>query len=176
VLVAREIAAQPRDNGLAFDLATITGRDIRDEDQYAGVRVSITTRLATATIPFHLDVNFGDPIWPSPVTIALPLLLGGQMNLLGYPAHMVLAEKIATALERGTINTRWRDFVDIATIAARPPVIGADLEQALRVVAAHRRLALTPLSPVLTDFGTDGEPGDVANGSKPPPPNSSTTS
>lgn len=65
VVAAREIAAQPRDDGFAFDLATITGRDIRDEDQYAGVRVSITTRLATATIPFHLDVNAGGGRSPS---------------------------------------------------------------------------------------------------------------
>ncbi|WP_372512196.1 nucleotidyl transferase AbiEii/AbiGii toxin family protein [Frankia umida] len=78
VTVARAIAAQPHDDGLTYDLTTIIGRDIRDENKYAGVRVSITARLATATVPFHLDVNFGDPIWPSPVTVALPLLLGGR--------------------------------------------------------------------------------------------------
>jgi hypothetical protein len=26
---------------------------------------------------------------------------------------MVLAEKIITAVQRGTANTRWRDFVDV---------------------------------------------------------------
>ncbi|CAO5179200.1 guanylyltransferase TglT toxin [Frankia sp. AiPs1] len=158
VTVARAVAAQPRDDGLTYDLTTIIGRDIRDEDKYAGVRVSITARLATATVPFHLDVNVGDPIWPSPVPVALPLLLGGQTSLLGYPAHMVLAEKIATALERGIVNTRWRDFVDIASIAARTTIIGADLDQALQVVARHRDLALTPLSPALTGFGTYAQP------------------
>jgi hypothetical protein len=29
---------------------------------------------------------------------------------------MVFAEKIVTALERGTANTRWRDFVDIYSL------------------------------------------------------------
>ncbi|WP_045875878.1 nucleotidyl transferase AbiEii/AbiGii toxin family protein [Pseudofrankia sp. DC12] len=158
VTVAREIAAQPRDDGLAYDLATITGRDIRDEDQYAGVRVSITAHLASADIPFHLDVNFGDPIWPNPVTIALPLLLGGHMTVLGYPAHMILAEKIATALERGTVNTRWRDFVDIATITTHTTIIGTDLAQALQIVADHRRLTLTPLAPLLAGFGAYAQP------------------
>jgi hypothetical protein len=158
VALTREIAALRRDDGLVFDLESVTGRDIRDEDPYAGVRVSITTRLATALITFHVDVNFGDPVWPEPAWIELPLLLGGQMSLLGYPVHMVLAEKIVTAVERGTTNTRWRDFVDIVSIGTHTDVAGDDLEQALRVVAAHRHVALTPLRPLLKDFGRNAQP------------------
>jgi hypothetical protein len=116
VTLTREIAALRRDDGLRYDLDSITGHDIRDEDPYAGVRVSITARLSTALIVFHVDVNFGDPVCPGPVKIELPLLLGGQTSLLGYPAHMILTEKIVTAVERGTVNTRWRDFVDITSI------------------------------------------------------------
>lgn len=35
----------------------------------------------------------------------------------GYPRVMVLAEKIVTAIQRGTANTRWRDFVDIVALS-----------------------------------------------------------
>jgi hypothetical protein len=34
----------------------------------------------------------------------------------GYLDHMVLAEKTATAVDRGGANTRWCDFADIAAI------------------------------------------------------------
>lgn len=38
------------------------------------------------------------------------------IHVVGYPVEMVLAEKVVTATARGTANTRWRDFVDIAAL------------------------------------------------------------
>src|SRR5690625_1664322 len=102
------IATTPVQDGLTFQADAISGSQIRDEEIYAGVRVKIPARLATARVPLHVDVNFGDPIWPGPTLTEVPRLLGGTMQLVGYPVHMVLAEKIVTALERGELNTRWR--------------------------------------------------------------------
>lgn len=50
-------------------------------------------------------------------------LLGGEpLALSGYPLPMVYAEKLVTALQRGTVNTRWRDFADVWTLSgAHPP-------------------------------------------------------
>ncbi|MGH3429302.1 MAG: nucleotidyl transferase AbiEii/AbiGii toxin family protein [Mycobacteriales bacterium] len=143
---AREIAAIDRADGFVFDLATIRGETIRDEDDYPGVRVSLTGRLAAAAIIFHLDVNFGDPIWPEPAVTKLPLLLGGELPIRGYPVHMVLAEKIVTAISRGRVNTRWRDFLDITNIARHNAVDGNDLCTALRVVSEYRKVPLIPLA------------------------------
>ena len=68
---------------------------------------------------FHVDVNVGDPIWPEPLQISLPRLIDGAISARGYPLEMVLAEKIVTALERGTANARWRDFVDVYVLTRR---------------------------------------------------------
>lgn len=57
-----------------------------------------------------MDINVGDPIWPEPQEVRLPRLLEGELVIRGYPLEMVLAEKIVTALARGTANTRWRDL------------------------------------------------------------------
>ena len=65
---------------------------------------------------------------------------------------MVHAEKIVTALQRGTVNTRWRDFADIYLLSNRHPVNGADLQQALSTVAAAREAALTPLDDRLRGY------------------------
>lgn len=56
------IAELPHDDGLQFDTATATAESIRDEDEYAGVRVSLTATFATANLAMHADVNIGDPI------------------------------------------------------------------------------------------------------------------
>lgn len=148
----RSIIAVPRDDGLEFDLDSVSGEQIRDEADYNGVRVKVIARLATAQVALHIDVNFGDPIWPAPTEAVLPLLMGGTLRLLGYPDHMVLAEKIVTALERGEQNTRWRDFTDIAAIARSRAVEGTDLQEAIGVVARYRQVELEPLCPLLSQM------------------------
>jgi hypothetical protein len=94
--------------------------------------------LATARLRFHVDVNVGDPVWPTPGLVEIPRLLGDVITVTGYPLSMVLAEKIVTALQRGTVNTRWRDFADIYLLTGRQEVDGTELTQSVRVVAEHR--------------------------------------
>lgn len=144
----RAIIAHDRDDGLDFGRSVI-GETIREEADYAGVRVKVTARLATAQIALHVDVNFGDPIWPAPTAAVLPLLLGGTLELLGYPDHMVLAEKVVTAIDRGQANTRWRDFVDIAALTGGREIRYNEVRTAIETVANHRQVALRPLSPML---------------------------
>jgi hypothetical protein len=61
----RAIAAITRADGLAYDTTGATAETIRDDDPYAGVRVSMGCALATARLWFHVDVNVGDPAWRS---------------------------------------------------------------------------------------------------------------
>lgn len=145
----REIIAQQPDDGLLFDPDSVTGEEIRDDADYTGVRVKLTVRLATARIALHVDVNFGDPIWPAPTEQELPRLLGGTLRLRGYPDHMVLAEKIVTALDRGEANTRWRDFVDIAWMARTRHITYTHQRTALETVADYRQTPLTSMRPLL---------------------------
>lgn len=116
VLIA-EIASADLGDGVVFDTASTRVEIIRDEDEYQGVRVVMGATLATARMVFHVDVNVGDPVVPPERSVELPRLLGGMLRIAGYPLAMVHAEKILTAVERGTANTRWRDFADIATLA-----------------------------------------------------------
>jgi hypothetical protein len=141
----REIAGTDIGDGLHFETDAATAQTIRDEDAYTGIRVAITARLATAILPIHIDINVGDPVSPPPGPIALPRLLGGTITITGYPIAMVHAEKIVTAIQRGTANTRWRDFADIYLLSTRQPVEGTDLQQALSAVAAAREATLVPL-------------------------------
>lgn len=157
-----EIAAITVDDGLVFDTAGATARTIRDEDQYSGVRVSLTATLSNARLSLHVDVNVGDPIWPAPTTVQVQRLLGGSITVAGYPLPMVLAEKITTAVQRGTANTRWRDFADIYLLTRHHPIDGADLDRCLREVATYRQATLEPLSTVLDGYAAIGRQGWVA--------------
>lgn len=51
----RSILSVPGDDGLKFDLDSISGEPIRDEADYNGVRVKMTARLVTAQVALHID-------------------------------------------------------------------------------------------------------------------------
>jgi hypothetical protein len=152
--LVRDIAAVPMSDGIVFDTGAATAEIIRDDDEYSGVRVTLTARLASARLSLHVDINIGDPIWPAPRIVDLPRLLGGTISLPGYPLPMVYAEKIITALQKGTINTRWRDFADVYLLTGRHTVEGDDLQRALAEVAGYRHLELSPLADALDGYAT----------------------
>lgn len=149
--VVREIAGVAMDDGLVFDTAGASAEVIRDEDSTAACGHADRT-LSAARLSLHVDINVGDPIWPAPRRVELPRLLGGVIRLSGYPLHMIYAEKIVTAVQRGTANTRWRDFADLYLLIGRHPIAGGDLQQALAAVADYRRADLAPLSDVLDGY------------------------
>ena len=146
------IAAISLEDGMEFDSSGATAETIREEDSYSGIRVTLGGTLSRAVIRFHVDVNVGDPIWPGPQQINVPRLIEGMIVVRGYPLEMVLAEKIVTALERGTASTRWRDFVDIYVLTGRYAINAQTLKSSLQRVAEFRNAELAPLRTALNGY------------------------
>jgi hypothetical protein len=144
--VISSIATFPIEDGLIFDTTSASSEVMRDEDEYSGVRVTIPCTLATANVSFHVDVNVGDAIWPEPEMVDLPRLLGGTIHIRGYSIEMVLAEKIVTAIQRGTANTRWRDFFDIFQLSQGSPISETTLRGSIGTVSEGRSAVLLPLA------------------------------
>jgi len=153
----REIAALNLDDGVLFATRTAAAEVIRDEGAYSGVRVTMGAQLATARLHFHVDVNVGDPVTPTAQEVHVPRLLGGEVVVRGYPLAMVHAEKIVTAVARGTLSTRWRDFADVYLLARHHTIDGTELAGSVRDVAGHRQVQLTPLATVLLGYGGIGQ-------------------
>lgn len=150
----REVAAVDVGDGLGIDVGQATAEVTRDDSTgYTGARVSFPATLASAKVNFHVDVNVGDPITPRPEVVVVPRILGGTIRVLGYPVEMVVAEKLVTAVERGTANTRWRDFVDMYRISNSHPIAGDVLIESCTTVATYRGATLVSLGIVLEGFG-----------------------
>ena len=146
------IAAISLEDGMEFDSIGATAETIREEDSYSGIRVTLGGTLSRSVVRFHVDVNIGDPIWPGPQQISVPRLIDGVIVVRGYPLEMVLAEKIVTAVERGTANTRWRDFVDIYALTRRFAVNAQMLKSSMQRVAKFRNAELAPLGTALNGY------------------------
>jgi Nucleotidyl transferase AbiEii toxin, Type IV TA system len=77
--LVRDIAAGAMDDGLVFDTDAATADIIRDDDDYSGVRVTLTATLASAKLSLHIDVNIGDPIRPTPAPCNCPNCSAGRL-------------------------------------------------------------------------------------------------
>lgn len=156
----RSICAIPLPDGVEFDVGSISASEIRDEDEYSGVRLRITGTLGAARLHVGIDVSFGDPIWPAPRIVQVPRLLDVGLEpvlVLGYPLTMVLAEKIVTAVERGEANTRWRDFADVHVVSRQHRIDGDTLRSSLREVAQYREVEMLPLNDAVGELAVVGQ-------------------
>lgn len=71
---------------------------------------------------------------------------------------MVYAEKIVTMLDRGPVNTRWRDFGDVHMLSGRHSVRSAELRTSIEHVATYRTVTLSPVAEALRDFPVIAQP------------------
>lgn len=71
--------------------------------------------------------------------------------------HMVHAEKIVTVIQRGTANTRWRDFGYVWSLSRQHPVSADDLAQAINEVMRYRKASIRPLAEVLDGYAELGQ-------------------
>lgn len=154
VEMVRSICRQPvEDDGLWFDADQVQGEEIREEDEYHGVRVRFLARLGNSRVRMQLDIGFSDVITPADRIIELPTILGMPAPVLrGYPTETVVAEKLQTLVIRGELNSRVKDFFDLWQISRLFAFEGRVLQQAIRSTFAQRAteipagppLALTP--------------------------------
>jgi predicted nucleotidyltransferase component of viral defense system len=146
----RELCAIDADDGIVFDLESLTGEEIRAAEEYAGVRVRFEARLAGARIPVQVDVGFGDAIVPTPIRETYPTLLAHESpRILVYPREAVVAEKLEAMVTLGVTNGRMKDFYDVHLLASSFPFDGPLLARAIRAAFERRGTPLPATQPLV---------------------------
>ena len=149
------------EDGVTFECGEdeIWLEDITVEKEYNGTRVHMTAHMDTIVQQFSIDVGFGDVIVPQPAQLDYPLLIEGlpAVNIEAYSLETVVAEKFQTMIDRGTINSRMKDFFDVYSILKAGKVDEALLKEAVIEVFANRGTELDADNVVFTDdFAQDG--------------------
>ncbi len=110
--VFSEICSIDIDDDLEFELLRIG--DIREKDEYPGIRVFLRAKYAPLAVPLTIDVTTGDKIIPSAIVYEYPFVFDeGFARIVAYPLETIFAEKVETILSRSVANTRIRDFYDV---------------------------------------------------------------
>ena len=135
--VVCEIDVDP--DGIHFNRAAIEVSRIKEGADYEGVRVRFHATLARARIPMQLDIGFGDVITPGPTEIEYPTLLNFPAPVLrAYPRETVVAEKLEAVTALGLLNSRMKDFYDLALLSRMYPFEGQHLSKAVSATFGHR--------------------------------------
>lgn len=143
-------------DGLNFEAESVVGEPIKEDADYAGVRVSFVVTLQNAKVSMQIDTGFGDVITPSATATDYPVLLDFPApRLLCYPRETVVAEKFEAMTKLGLFNSRMKDFYDVWHLSRQFEFDGALLTQAIQRTFAHRKTAIVALPEALTPaFGS----------------------
>lgn len=115
--------------------------DIREGDDYPGLRVSISANYLPLRVPLTIDVTTGDKITPREVDYSFRLMFDERsISILAYNLETIFAEKLETVISRNIASTRPRDLYDIHILhtlrgAEYDPVL---LKRALEETATKR--------------------------------------
>lgn len=106
------ICAIELDDDLKFEL--VRTEDIREVDEYPGIRIFVKAKYAPLSVPLTVDVTTGDRITPGAIAYEYPFVFDeGSAKIMAYSLETVMAEKLETVLSRNVATTRIRDFYDV---------------------------------------------------------------
>ena len=148
---ASEIGAIELGDGANF-CAPTHSETIRESDLYPGIRLTLPVSIHTFVGQVKIDFSVTTDITPTPSVVTLRGLLGDDVQVRGYALETVIAEKGVTILQRGSTSTRWRDYVDLVTIARGNAFDFNTLRIACDAVAEARAVSLSPVTPFLSTY------------------------
>lgn len=137
-------------DGIEFKDDTVRGEQIKEGQEYEGVRIKLTALLLTAQIPMQIDIGFGDAVTPAPIAVVeFPTLLNFPApHLLTYPRETVVAEKFQAMVTLGIANSRMKDFYDLWFLSQKFTFFGEALGAAIKATFERRQTAVPLILPL----------------------------
>lgn len=158
-IFADACAVEMQSDGLRFDADSIQTDDIRDDQEYHGVRVRLLGFLGRARLAIQIDVGFNDALTPEPRQIDYPTILDFPApRLRAYHPATVVAEKLNATVVLGMLNSRMKDFYDMYIILAHMDIDDDLLHNAILATFERRCVPLPTEVPVAftSEFIEDG--------------------
>ncbi|MDY6229014.1 MAG: nucleotidyl transferase AbiEii/AbiGii toxin family protein [Clostridium sp.] len=139
IKIFREICSVKIEDDIEFEIVSIA--DIREGDDYPGVRVALKANYSPLSVPLTVDITTGDKITPREIEYKFNLLFDERsIKIMAYNLESILAEKIETIISRGIASTRPRDYYDIFALSTlrEPTYDKTVLKDALIATATKR--------------------------------------
>lgn len=131
------------DDGLVFDIDSVTTQDITQQSEYVGLRVLFKAKLDKVVLNMQVDMGFGDAVFPKPSTRDFPVILDfPSPKLLCYHPETSIAEKFHAMVQHDMLNSRMKDFYDIWYLSHHMEFDGKVLFKAIQSTFDKREVKL----------------------------------
>lgn len=136
-------------DGLTFRPETVEVTEIRETQEYGGLRVTLWALLGQTRIHVQVDIGFGDVVTPGAAFADFPSLIHLPLpHVRVYPPETVVAEKYEALVRLGVVNSRMKDFYDLWALAHERAFAGAVLAEAIQATFARRGSPLPSVPPL----------------------------
>lgn len=149
--VVMEIGQEKSTDGFLFNFEDIKLME-QPHMQYPGYRVTFGVSFGRMKDRIRIDVGTGDIVSPTSYELDLANYRGkplfeSQISLLVYPPETIFAEKLETALSKGAINSRMKDYHDLLLLTRSSDLIDLDkLQAAIAQTFHHRNTIYKPIA------------------------------
>ena len=137
--ILQEIIKIDANDNIKFKIISI--ENIREDDDYGGLRVHLQASFDEMPIDLKVDVTTGDKITYKEINYKYNLLLEKRsIEIWTYNVETIIAEKYESIIKRSILNTRIRDFYDLymLTHLDKKNIKGKMLVDAIRETSKHR--------------------------------------
>ncbi len=135
-------------DGITYSPDSVKAQAIREEQEYDGIRITLSGILNKARVPLQIDIGFGDVVTPSPELIDYPSLLElPKPKLRAYSKYSMVAEKVEAIVKLGMANSRMKDFYDVWLLSKLHDFKYEILSQALKNTFKRRETAIPGKEP-----------------------------
>ncbi len=133
----------PQDDGMSYIADSLRIEEIREDNEYDGMRIKLNGFLSQAKIPLQIDIGFGDVVTPAPETVEYPTFFDDPApRMKAYPRYTLVAEKLEAMVRLGIANSRMKDFYDIWLLSKLFGFDGVILSQAIANTFSRRQMKL----------------------------------
>ena len=140
----RQISGIIYNDGAIYYADKIESEIIIEGADYKGIRVHIPCSLGTVREKIHIDIGFGDIVFPEPSRIDFPVLLDfDPPSLMVYSIESSIAEKFQTIVKLGITSSRMKDYYDIFFLCTNRTFDFPYLKRAITETFNHRGTSTT---------------------------------
>lgn len=149
-IIGEVIGVSAPEDGLAFDMQSITVEETQIDADYQGIRVKLTARLERTRIPVQIDIGFSDELTSKAEAIEYPNILPDleTIPMKGYPKEAVVAEKFHAMIQHGDLNSRMKDYYDLWLMSETFEFESKSLQKAIETTFKNRDTGLPVERPV----------------------------
>ncbi|MDR8389831.1 nucleotidyl transferase AbiEii/AbiGii toxin family protein [Aliifodinibius sp. S!AR15-10] len=142
-VIAECCRLEVEEDGLEFDPKSVSGQEIREQQAYQGIRISVKGKLGTARVHLQIDMGFGDVVTPEPLWVEYPTIMDEERpRLRAYTLESAIAEKYQAMVDMGIVNSRMKDYYDIYYVTEHRSFDGPQLQSAIKQTFQRRKTGI----------------------------------